>query len=1047
MSKLLISQYQSEVEKIISYGGTKKETTIRFAFQNLLNSYCQTRNFLLIPELPYKNQRIIPDGTVKDALQLDWGYWESKDQDDNLDVEIEKKFRLGYPNDNILFEDSQTAVLIQAGKEKIRVSMSDLDALDRILKEFIEYQRPEVAEFYQAIEQFKSDLPTIINTLRDLINKQVGWVNLNSSNTLTISNNKIAHQDHPNIKLQTKLIQFLNLCKDSINPNITIEDVREMMIQHILTEDIFLTIFDEAQFHRENNIARELTDLINMFLKGADRKQLLSSIQHYYQVIKSKASQINNHHEKQKFLKAIYENFYQAYNPLTADRLGIVYTPNEIVKFMIESTDYLLQKHFNKLLEDENVEILDPATGTGTFITELIEYLPKGRLKYKYKNEIHCNEVAILPYYIANLNIEYTYQQKMGEYEEFHNICFVDTFDHTSFEGKQMDLFAMSLENTSPSLRFREDLGGRKNDKKISVIIGNPPYNANQQNENDNNKNREYPPIDARIKATYVKESTAQKTKVYDMYARFFRWATDKLNDNGIIAFITNSSFINAKGFDGFRKLVNEEFSEIYIIDLDGDVRKNPKISGKTHNVFSIQTGVAISFMIKKTNNNNTPCKIFYTCRPDEELAIDKLNFLASHKLDQINFTPIIPDKNNHWINLAEEIDFDSLIPLVNKETKLAKNKAEEKAVFKLYSNGVVTARDEWVTSENYEELIEKILYFIEIYNFQKDQRKKNDDLDYRIKWSANLKTNLANCDDLEFNKSLIIKFLYRPFVDKFYYSEKRLSDRLTTNHYQIFSSSLAKDNIVIIFSGTSSSKAFSILATNKIFCLDVLEKTQCLPLYTYDQEGNRQENITDWSLEQFRHWYQGKKITKLDMFHYVYGVLHNPKYREKYELNLKREFPRIPFYDDFFKWVNWGKKLMELHLNYKTVKPYPLKRIDLTLTPNPSNPPNLPLKGGNVQLKIKLKADKIKGKIMIDDVTTLTEIPHLVWEYKLGNRSALEWILDQYKEKKPKDATIAEKFNNYLFADYKETVIDLLMRVTTVSVETMKIVEKMTHS
>jgi predicted helicase len=258
-------------------------------------------------------------------------------------------------------------------------------------------------------------------------------------------------------------------------------DVREMMIQHILTEDIFINIFNEAQFHRENNIARELQRVVDTFFIGSTRKNILGTIERYYGVIRRTAANIYNHHEKQKFLKAVYENFYKAYNPKAADRLGIVYTPNEIVRFMIESVDYLTHKHFGKLLADKNVEILAPATGTGTFITELIEYLPKNKLAYKYKNEIHCNEVGILPYYIANLNIEYTYKQRMDEYQEFDNICFVDTLEHTSFEGKQTNLFAMSIENTE---RIK-----RQNDRTISVIIGNPPYNANQANENDNNKN------------------------------------------------------------------------------------------------------------------------------------------------------------------------------------------------------------------------------------------------------------------------------------------------------------------------------------------------------------------------------------------------------------------------------------------------------------------------------------------------------------------------------------------------------------------------------
>ncbi|MBD2393974.1 transposase [Cyanobacterium aponinum FACHB-4101] len=1227
MSKLLITQYHNEVEKIKRYGGSKNESTIRVAFQNLLNNYCQTRNFLLIPELPYKNQRIIPDGTIKDALQLDWGYWESKDENDDLDLEIEKKFAKGYPNDNILFEDSHTAILIQSGVEKMRISMQDVDALDKILKEFIDYQRPEVAEFYQAITKFKEDLPTLINTLRENID-------------LASKNNQ---------KFIAKRDTFFNLCQNSINPNITIEDVREMMIQHILTEDIFLTIFDEAQFHRDNNIARELTDLIDSFLKGGERKKLLSSIQHYYKAIKSKASQINNHHEKQKFLKAIYENFYKAYNPLSADRLGIVYTPNEIVRFMIESTDFLLHKHFHKLLIDKDVEILDPATGTGTFITELIEYLPINSqncdaLRYKYQHEIHCNEVAILPYYIANLNIEYTYQQKTGEYQEFNNICFVDTLDHTSFEGKQMDLFAMSLENTA---RIK-----RQNDKKISVIIGNPPYNAKQENFNDNNANRSYESIDKRIKSTYIKEGKAQNQIVlYDMYVRFIRWASDRLNDNGIIAFITNNSFIDGLTFDGFRKVLREEFSHIYIIDLGGNIRQGDK----TGNVFNIMIGVAITFLVRKDKNvgveyhsthtkpNN--CEIYYY-KSVENSVLDKLDFIGKNKLKDINFTHIIP-KNNHWINQCDN-DFDDLLPLIDKEVKSGKS---EEAIFKLFSSGLKTQRDEWVYDFNKNNLEKKVRFLIDIY--QESLNDKNFKDKNRIKWDRELTKYLDRKIEKEFNSEQILLSLSRPFIKQYLYFDKHFNG-MTYQWFNIHNQEDSNNKYINFLVGKRL--PFSTLISDKITSLGlfVTDAIQCLPLYTYDKEGKKEENITDWALELFRehysshgvtrglsplpeseesplpqssplpqnsplpdnpslsehwwlvtfvthnsrvsermitygvkkgeplifneenrifiaekilesvknynlnvitfnvlpdhvhliigantekelsenirkikgftsfqfqrfnHWEKGQKIwaqkfhrevieeeshllnaieyiennhlkhsenwgeeiiatwenhlkiiveetkkltrglsplpkseespllhnssqkliTKEDIFYYVYAVLHNPKYREKYELNLKREFPKIPFYDNFWQWVNWGKKLMDLHLNYEKIEPYNLKRIDVALSRN-SSPKR------QEEIKAKLKADKVKHQIIIDEMTILTEIPPIAWEYKLGNRSALEWILDQYKEKKPRDKTIAERFNNYRFAEYKEKVIDLLMRVTTVSVETMKIINE----
>ncbi|MBK6346578.1 MAG: N-6 DNA methylase [Bacteroidales bacterium] len=380
--------------------------------------------------------------------------------------------------------------------------------------------------------------------------------------------------------------------------------------------------------------------MIGILFTYAERRNLLNSIEHYYEAINATAAGITDHHEKQKFLKVLYENFYKVYNPKAADRLGVVYTPNEIVQFMVQSTDYLLHKHFGKTLADKNVEILDPATGTGTFICEIIENaIPKHLLDYKFKNEIYANEVAILPYYIANLNIEFTFKQKMQYYAEFPNLCFVDTLDNTdalSYAGKQHAMFGVTSENTD---RIR-----RQNSKKISVIIGNPPYNANQLNENENNKNREYPYIDKRIKDTFIKYSTAQKTKVYDMYARFYRWAMDRLEMNGVLALITNRSFIDSRTFDGFRKSIQNDFSNCYIVDTKSDVRVNPKIAGTTHNVFGIQTGVAIMFLIKKEKKEGQ-CYIEYISMEDEWRKEEKLAWLKSNALEKIHFTAIIPDK------------------------------------------------------------------------------------------------------------------------------------------------------------------------------------------------------------------------------------------------------------------------------------------------------------------------------------------------------------------------------------------------------------------
>ncbi|MDJ1483121.1 N-6 DNA methylase [Cytophagaceae bacterium YF14B1] len=989
MSIQLVKQYHSDLEKIIRYGGTKKETAIRGAFQNLLNEYCKHKNLLLIPELDYKTalgKIVRPDGTVKDMLRLDWGYWESKDIFDNLDEEVNKKFEKGYPQDNIIFEDADTAILYQGSKPTLRIPMRDAGALDELLKTFLAYERPEVRSFRQAIEQFKQHIPAIVNVLRE-----------------TIDNESIT-----NLAFQQARIQFLEVCRKYINSAVKADDVREMLIQHILTEEIFLTIFEESQFHSENNIARELKKVEDTFFTGTVKRSTLEEVRPYYGYIKAQAAAIADHHEKQNFLKIIYENFYKAYNPKGADRLGVVYTPNEIVRFMIQSTDYLLGKHFGRMLGDRGVEILDPATGTGTYIAELIDYLPKEQIRYKYLNEIHANEVSILPYYIANLNIEYTYKQRVGKYEEFKNICFVDTLDNTAgigYAGKQGELFGISVENAE---RIQ-----RQNERKISVVIGNPPYNANQQNENDNNKNREYKEIDKRIKATFIKNSTAQKTKVYDMYARFYRWAMDRLNDRGIIAFITNRSFIDSRTFDGFRKCIETDFSYCYIIDTQSDVRANPRISGTMHNVFGIQTGVALMFLIKDSATENQKCQIKYISLPDEWKKEEKLQWLTENPIEKISFEIVRPDQNNNWINIADENGFNDLVPLLTIPDK------KIEGIFKLNTNGVNTARDEWVFDFDKGNLTNKIKYFISTYNQSKEVNK----LDYSIKWSAGLKNYFKRKNTFLFEPAHITKYLYRPFVLKNYYSEKGFSDRLTSNHYSLFGKKLNYFNKIISISGLGSSKCFSVLGVNTIFSFDLLEKTQCFSLYYYDESSSCKENVTDWALSKFNSYY-GIYITKEDIFYYVYAVLYNPKYKEKYKLNLKNNFPHIPLYRDFFQWSQWGKQLMDLHINYEAVDLYPLQEKHIVK----ENP------------KPKLKAIKESGSIEIDESTILTEIPKEAWEYKLGNRSALEWVLDQYKESKPKDPTIAEKFNTYRFADYKTSVIDLLKRVCQVSIETVKI-------
>ncbi|MDR0522578.1 MAG: N-6 DNA methylase, partial [Planctomycetaceae bacterium] len=459
-----LQTYYAEVAKATQFGGSEKETALRTAFVNLINDYAKTNDLLLVPELSASSlqketQTVIPDGTLKDILRQDWGYWEAKDTDDNLDEEIRKKFNKGYPTDNILFEDTQTAVLFQAGKEVFRCNIADEKKLDALLKAFTRYDKPDVRDFRKALELFKQDVPNVTRTVRTLI----------------------AEAEKNNPKFQELAAGFLEICREQIDPEISFHEIREMLVQHILTEDIFNRIFSDNQFHRENNIARELENVCRTFFFGEVKHKTMFRIKHYYDALTAAASRVARHHEKQKILQVIYEAFYRSYNPAAADRLGVIYTPDEIVQFMVRTTDELLQKHFDCLLESENVEILDPCVGTGTFICAVINYIRKIKLEQKYRHEIHANEIAILPYYISNLNIELTYAQKMNDYVPFENLVFADTLDR------------MNTGYIQPNLGFMEENVkriNRQNERTISVIIGNPPYNANQQNENDNNPNK-----------------------------------------------------------------------------------------------------------------------------------------------------------------------------------------------------------------------------------------------------------------------------------------------------------------------------------------------------------------------------------------------------------------------------------------------------------------------------------------------------------------------------------------------------------------------------
>ena len=999
-----IERYYSELSQLIEIGGLANEENIRSAFQNCLAAYCaeHTERLLLIPELRSDSSNK-PDGTIRDSLRMTRGLWEAKDTYDDLDREIRNKLSQGYSSDNIVFEDSRTAVLFQDQQEVLRTDMNDPAALHELIRKFLDYELPEIKEFREARQQFKTDLPAVLERLRETV--------------LEAESGNLGYQEAARI--------FLELCHQSISPEVSNDHVREMLIQHILTKDIFLRVFDEDQFHRENNVARQLDALEHTFFTGDVRRQAIDRLRSYYGAIGRAADDIASYGEKQQFIKGVYENFYQAYNPGAADSLGVVYTPNEVVDFIIRGTDWLLQKHFGKTLADDNVNILDPATGTGTFITNLINHLPADRLEYKYLNEIHANEVEILPYYIANLNIGYTYAERMGGYLEFPNLCFVDTLDNMDWQGASgaavprqptLNLGSVSEENW---IRVQE-----QNEQTISVIIGNPPYNDSATLWGDGGANRQYHEIDRRIHDTYIASGTAQKTHQYDMYKRFIRWASDRLADDGIIGFITNRAYLDTRDDDGFRQVAAREFTEIYILDLGSDVRRNPKISGTTHNVFGIQTGVAIGFFVREKARQGE-CSIHYSRREDAELATDKLGYLRDAAFGDIGFDGIIPDRNSYWLNQSDS-DFEQLLPIGNRETKLAKTAADEQAVFGLFTSGAKTNRDEWVFDFDISNLRSKAMFFLDTYNDSLDAGDKR--YEPTIKWSSTLQERHQRGVREFYNDAHRVRSLHRPFTFKQHYASVLMNDRLTRNHFEMFGNDLRQPNQVICFRGLGSNKPFDVLATDTLMEHQLLMNMQCLSLYRYTADGEQVSNITEWGLQQFREHYDDS-ITAEDIFAYVYAILHDPAYRQHYEVDLRREFPRVYFQEDFAWWAQQGRALLDLHLEFETAEPWPLERVD---------------KDGVTPKRAILRTDKERNVITLDEQTSLAGVPAEAWEYRLGSRSALEWVLDQYKERKPRGPTIRERFNTYRFEEHKERVVDLLGRVCAVSAFTTTIVNEL---
>ena len=1007
--------------------GVTHETAVRSAFQSLLEYCARQFNLTLVPEHSItplirgargvKNRRIVVDGVLIDDFRLPHGYWEAKDIHDNLSIQVQRKFAAGYPRDNILFQTPQRAILWQNGQETLDADLNDSTQLIGVLETFFSYRPQEYTEWEEAVSQFKDKVPALGNSLAALIQKE----------------------RDANPHFTTAFEDFYEKCRQSINPNLSEAAVEEMLIQHLLTERIFRTVFSNPDFTDRNVIAREIETVIKALTEQAfSRDDFLRSLDRFYLAIERAAATINDFSQKQSFLNTIYEQFFQGFSVEVADTHGVVYTPQPIVDFMVRSVDQILKTEFGNgsreraaartapTISDRDVHIIDPFVGTGNFIVRMMREIRPTALEDKYTTELHCNEVMLLPYYIASMNIEHEFYETMGAYRPFEGICLVDTFELA--EDRQLPLFA--LENTQ---RVESQKG-----TPMFVIIGNPPYNVGQVNENDNNKNRKYKTMDARVKDTYGKDSTAtNKNKLSDPYVKAIRWASDRIGEEAVVAFVTNNGFLDGVAFDGLRKHLADDFDVIYILDLGGNVRKNPKLSGKTHNVFGIQVGVSINFFIKKRENANSQAEIFYARVDEFWRKEDKYRYLDSEEhYRNIEWQPITPDQRYTWLTEGLHAEFETFTPMGTKEAKRAKGEVVD-VIFKTYSCGVGTNRDAWVYNFNRNGLMHHVRLTIDTYNAEVDRWKRQgnqgenlDDFvlsdDAKIKWSSVLKRTLKSGQIAEFADTKIRQSLYRPFTKL-----NLFFDRVMNHSVHLFPSifptpETEQENRVIWLKVGQEWPMFALMV-DKI--PDQLPQggSQCFSFYTYDEDGtNRRENITDWALEQFRTHYRDETITKWDIFHYVYALLHHPDYRERYQANLKRDLPRLPFGLDFWGFAKAGQRLGEIHIGYETVPEYQLAFIENREVP--------------LDWRVeKMKLSRDKTQLVYNDFLTLDGIPAKAFDYRLGNRSALEWVIDQYCVKTDKRSGIVNDPNR---GDDPQYIVRLIGQVIAVSLETVGIVE-----
>lgn len=843
---------------------------------------------------------------------------------------------------------------------------------------------------------------------------------------------------------------FVAGLRENLNPEIDDAQAVEMLAQHLVTKPVFDAMFADSNFTEHNPVSRAMQSILDKLGSNVVFEKESKGLEKFYDSVRARVSKIDNAAAKQQIIVELYDNFFRNAFPRVADRLGIVFTPVPVVDYILHSADAALRLEFGKSLSDEGVSILEPFVGTGTFVTRLLQsgLIKREDLHRKYTSELFANEIVLLSYYIAAINIETVFAEESARnevghrYVPFDGIALTDTFQLNESDDQ--------LESSEFFPENNERVKRQKN-APIQVIVMNPPYSAGQTSANDNNQNQAYPVLDASIAATYARQSSGTlKNSLYDSYIRGIRWASNRITQDGVIAFVSNGSFIDGNTADGIRKTFATEFSRIFVYNLRGNARTSGEQRRKeSGNVFQegSRTQVAICVLIKNSAQTS-PADIQYRDIGDYLTREQKLDVLKTEQsLEGTEWEAITPNEHGDWINRRDE-RYDDFQPIGDKATK---GKAATPAVFETYSLGVSTSRDAWVYSYSREGLASTVTATIGAFNSDVLSGAINHD-PTRISWSAALEQRFRSSRQLHFDPQLIATEFYRPFTKQFRYSGPELTER--AGGFARYFPSDALPNRTIMMPYGQSAVGFSALCLDAPFAYTPSGGNQNFPLYTYEPvsteaQGDlfaeadpavidgyrRKDNITDATLIAYRGFYEDPAISKEDIFYYVYGLLQSPTYKETYKADLMKMLPRIPKVKDFLGFSAAGRELADLHLNYETAEPYALDEI-VKGAPN----------GDEYDFyrvnKLSFGARKDRSRIIYNASITLAGIPEDAFDYQVNGKSALEWILDRYQVTTHKDSQITNDPNDYCReVGDPRYIIDLIKRIVTVSLETNRIV------